>query len=207
MCLLRKGHKMFTKIAGFLLGLVLLAAPMAVQAGDALVTRVDAGVGRTPGYSIGYILADGPEFWSFANGSDLEIGRLWSVYGSKHSFVLLGGYAALWPDADELFFVPWMSAGAWKGRIKASVDVAGYLPVNGGPTALLLSDAFVGYRVTGRVALGVGSGVFQVSDYLKGVPIGPSVKVAVDKRTNLQARYLFGESGQNSFRLQINRGF
>ncbi len=197
---------MFGKMGSLFLALALLVPATVHADGNLLIGRVDAGVGRQPGYSVG-VITPKLEAWSFANGTDLEIGRLWPVYKSNYSLVLLGGYAAAWSDSQQYFFVPWLTAKVWRKRLRASADVAGYLPVNGGPTVLLLSDAFVGYQATGRVSLGVGSGFFHVADYLKGAPIGPSVKLRLGDQTNVSARYLFGVSGSSSFRLQVNRGF
>lgn len=184
---------------------LLFAAPAHAQQ-NLFITRLDAGSGRTPGYSIG-VITPYIEAWSFGNGTDIELGHLWPVYKSKHSLVLLGGYAAVWPETEEYFFVPWLTAKYWDGRLRASLDIAGYLPFNGGPTALLVSDAFLGYQVTDRLTVGIGSGFFHTEDYFKNVPIGPSLKYQLNKRTSISARYLFEKDGDNTFRLQINHGF
>ncbi len=204
---------MITKIMTVAMLVLLVGFGVAARPASAdglLIQRADFGPGMRPYFSEGVILPE-VEIWGFGLANkethDFEIGRTWRVLNEDHFSIYAGGYFAYWPDSEKSFFVPWVTASAQYKRVGFSMDIAAFVPFNGGPFVLYNNEAFLGYRVSDRLRLGVATSFWDESAFSTEVRFGPALKWKVGRDRSLNLRYLFGHDGNDRVRVQFNQGF
>lgn len=189
--------------------LFVLLCPAMASADEALViNRVDANRGAGPSFTNGIVLFDsGLEFWSLGNGTDLEVGKLWPIYQHKQVSLLAGGYVVYWPESEDYFLLPWLHGEASTGRLCLAADVAGYLPLTGGPSILFSNEVSLTYQPRKGLRLGLATAFWDQEGYDVTARLGPTVKLNLGSRDRVEIRYLFGENGNNNLRVQWNHRF
>ncbi len=176
-----------------------------------LLLRADFARGSAGFYTVG-VIAPEIEVWVFGIRADhvptdVEVGRLWLLWKGKHATLLGGAYLAGWPDAGQAFVIPWLSASAQYGKFGITADLAGYIPLNGGPWVFFSDEVFAGYAVAKTFKLGVATAFWEQDAFDVRPRVGPAVKWQVDATRAVQLRYLFGENGSNVLRLQYKQKF
>lgn len=183
-------------------------APATVSAGGKVFSRVDFFPGQPGSFTTGILLFDsGLEVWTFGNGSDVELGKLWDVYHSKHVKVLAGGYVAYWPDTNQYFILPWLQGEVNSGRTQFKGSVSDYLPLNGGPNILYSNELALTYRPVKGIRLGVATAFWNQEGYQTTNRVGPKVEIDFGERDRLEVRHLLGRDGNNNTRVQWTHRF
>lgn len=188
-------------------GLLLFA--VSANAQTTAYTRFDGYRGSSPTYAIGVVRPE-LEFWAFTLPTfpDLEIGKLFSVPAGKNFTVLAGGYAVSWPNAKQYFALPWVYAQASEGSTKLTVQLASYLPVNGGPTIFFSDESSVTYSLSKKLDAGVAAAFWNQPGSRLPLRFGPVIKAQLSKNVGLSARaLLFGGRAADSFRLELTTSF
>lgn len=194
-------------ISLFAISLALATTPANAQI--TTITRVDGMHGNQPTYTLGIMMPE-IELWGFTfpSAPDIEIGRLWRVY--KHSDITLsaGVYGTYWTNPQQYFAEPWIHAELTRGKLGLTIDVASYLPLNGGPTVLYADEIFAGYKVSPQLTTGLASAFWSQSGTNTTWGVGPGIKYSPSKRDTIGVRYLFGGSDStDSFRLEWRRNY
>lgn len=188
---------------------LLVLAPTAANAADGLViNRVDAVRTNSPGFTTGVVLFDsGLEFWSLGNGTDLEVGKLWPVHQGRHTSLLAGGYLAYWPESEDYFVLPWLHGELFAGRLLLAADLATYIPVTGGPSALFSNEISLTYQPRPGLRVGLATAFWDEEGYDVTRRLGPTIKLNLGQKDKVEVRYLFGGDGNHAFRFQWNHLF
>lgn len=184
----------------------LLAAPCVAQT---VVHRTDVVKGEKPYNVTGVITKQGWEFWAFGyttpDALDLEFGHLY-VVGEDW---LLGGYLVWWPEQNKYFLLPWVTFQHQLAGGTVKLEVACYLPGNGGPTIFLVNEL----SWMTPIGDGFSAGPVAITTHPErtkwSVPVGLGVryqKGATSVKFNWQPITL-GEKGPHQMRLEISQGF
>ncbi len=172
-----------------------------------LIQRVDMSHGNQPYYTSAVLLSSGWELWGFghthAATRDLEVGKLLPV----NKKLLLGGYGVLWPDSGKAFAMPWATYNDKIGSAALNLNLAAYLPVNGGPT-ILFSDESSLVWFTRHQDWGVGAVASywaeeRISPMLR---LGPTIRWShgdTSVKVNYQPFYTVGK-GEPTWRFEVS---
>lgn len=174
-----------------------------------LIHRIDMSRSNEPYHVTAILLDSGWEFWAFASTRsellDLEVGRLYPL-GKK---LLVGGYATYWPDSKEWFGIPWVSYNDSVAGGQLNVNLAAYIPLNGGPR-ILFSDETTLVWQSKTFNYGVVVSYWKFGDDTATIRLGSTFRFAVGKTTNLKINYqplFLAGQGQPNWRIELSQRF
>lgn len=183
-------------ILALLAALVIGGTTATAQEGT-LIHRIDMSRGSDPYHTTAIMTDRGWEFWAFGSNSydliDLEFGRLYPI-GSK---LLVGGYAVYWPSSKKFFALPWATYSDQFLGGTATINMAAYLPVNGGPRILFSDSSSLMWQDKRGNAVGLSASYWQFDRDPATLRVGPAVSLRLNSTTTLklsyQSAYLIGD--------------
>lgn len=194
-----------TLVIAFFLALVASAAAQDTT----LYQRFEFSRGTDPYHVTALFTKEGWEVWAFGDTSrqgnllDVEVGHPIAQFG-KHCTLL--GYAVLWPTSNKWFAIPWLNyTGTLPGRADYSLNLAGYLPVNGGPHILFSDGSHIMWRDLKGNGIGMAGFLWNQQGFASTLRLGVQADVVVSKTLSLtfgyQPFYLQG-AGNPVFRVE-----
>jgi hypothetical protein len=189
------------------IAMAIVSQPAGAQ--TTLTQRVDMSREAKPYYTAGVVLENGWELWGFgythAQTADLEVGKLIPV-GEK---LFLGGYGVLWPDSGKVYLLPW---AVYTDRVLGgtlSLNLATYLPLNGGPRILFSDNSTLVWRDRRGNGIGLSGALWSQEGTKPTLRIGPQLELvyrATTLKVNYQPLYLTG-SGPGVARIEVVQKF
>ena len=119
------------------------------------------------------------------NHKDLEIGKLFPIKGGKF---LVGGYAVVFPDTDKYFLLPWIVYNEKFGKARLNVNLAQYVPLNGGPRIFFSTDSSLVYPLGEKFELGLSTSFARVNGGETPFSLGPTLRYKL-KNNILKVNY------------------
>jgi len=184
------------------LSLVILAVASTASAQVTTFHYVDFGRGMKP-FDANAVFTKYGEFWSFGR-NDLEYGRLWDAAKHGDRTLRLGGYVAYIRSTGKWYVLPWVYTGGSLAGGHYDVNLADYVPLNGGHHRLFSDDSSLmwgknwkaGVSITGSLPEGGGA----------SYGVGPKVEKALTRggiTYVVSSRCEFMRDGQKVGRLQL----
>jgi hypothetical protein len=174
-----------------------------------LFQRVDFIEGSSqPAYSSGILTGKWELYYLAWNTRQQEVNLGGQLYRLSKQLVL-NGYLTEYPKTGQLFMLPWLSYRDVLGSTKLSIDVAEYLPLNGGKYILYIPEASARWPVTSGLDFGVVASVTQVSDGPAPIRLGFTSRFRsgdYNFKLNIQPWSIHGEAPAR-VRFQVIKAF
>jgi len=116
---------------------------------------------------------------------DLEVGKLFPVKGGKF---LVGGYLVSFPDTNKYFLLPWVVYNDKFGKAQLNVNLAQYVPLNGGPRIFFSTESSLVYPIGKKFELGISGSFARVNGGETPFSIGPTLRYKL-KNSILKINY------------------
>lgn len=188
-----------------LLALVVVAMASLIQGQGAIWSSTDFYKGKGPNQSLS-LTTPKLQVWLFGvNHRELDEIDLGTTVALKGGKWYVSGYWVHMPTYRQQFLLPWVTyVDRLPGNGTIVVNLAEYVPLNGGKLAFYCSETTATWPVNRKVDIGLTASLFKMeNDSSWPIKLGPMIKVRLDSKKQLVVRYQPTVDGSREARLRV----